>query len=416
MDPDENPAPALHELRILVLHNRDFASSADDGPARRPAMAPGDEGRGETAGADVVNAAQHVARALCARGHFVEVQGVDQQDVAALLGRLSEDPPDLVFNLCESLGGDARNEIVLPSLLDMLHIPYTGTGPLGLGLALHKDRAKEILRGAGVPTPPGVTLPEAGRRAADLRQLRAAGLAYPLMLKPAHEDASVGISAASVVRSDDELCAQLAALRAQHAQPVLCERFIDGRELYVSFIGNDPPRALPMTEIDFSGLPAGEPRVLGYEAKWSPGSALYEGTRSGPAAPLPREVEARVVAAALGAAAALRLRDYGRCDLRLDGDGEPYVIDVNPNCDLSDGAGFSLAARQGGLAYDALIERIAAAALTRSDHARRRAPLVSDPAAAAARAGGAPRARGEGRPVLAGRGELRPGAHRQRAV
>jgi D-alanine-D-alanine ligase len=267
-----------------------------------------------------------------------------------------------------------------------------------------------------VPTPAWVTLPEAGRRAADLRLVRAAGLAYPLMLKPAREDASVGISAASVVEDDEALCAQLAVLRAQHRQPMLCEEYVPGRELYVSLLGNDPAQALPLTEIDFSHLPKGQPRIVCYDAKWTPGTAAYAGTRSGPAGPLSPEVTGRIVAAAQAAAAALGLRDYGRCDVRLGEDGTPYVIDVNPNCDLSDGAGFSLAARQGGLPYDALVERIAAAALHRSEHAGRRAQPLPDPAAAGARADGAPRARVDGRPVLAGRGELRPRADRQRAV
>lgn len=414
MGKQPGPYPArISELRILVLHNRDFdtdqgASAADPDFVSR---------------ADVVNAARDVARALVSRGHFVEVRGVDAGDIGELLRRLQADPPDLVFNLCESLAGEARNEVVVPTLLDLLQIPYTGTGALGLGLALRKDQAKRVLQSVGVPTPAGIVLGADDRELEEeLRQLGQLGLGYPLMVKPAWEDASVGIAAASVVADEAALRQQVARLRQLHPQPLLVEQYIAGRELYVSLLGNRPPRVLPMHEIDFSLMPGGQPHIVCYEAKWNPAAPEYAGTRPRRAGAVPPALQERIEKAARAAFAALGLADYGRCDVRLSERGVPHVIDVNPNCDLSDGAGFSLAARFSGLDYDELVEYIAACALERNRHAHSekrsgRPPLqLLDSSGARGGPGGAGGARIEGRAVLSGGGALRHRAHRQRAL
>jgi D-alanine-D-alanine ligase len=420
-----HPGPPLNdfrELRILVLHNRDFDQDS---------QLKGGHHHSDPefiSRADVVNAARDVARALAARGHFVEIQGTDRDDIPRLLSRLQADRPDLVFNLCESLGGDSRHEVVVPALLDMLGIPYTGSGPLALGVSLRKDRAKDVLRAAGVPTPAAAVLSGTPQRPEDdLQKIRAARLDYPLIVKPTREDASVGICAASVVHDDEALCERVIAMRHAHRQPLLVEQYIVGRELYVSLLGNRPAQALPMHEIDFSLMPSGLPHIVCYEAKWDPGSPKYAGTKPRQAQGLGPQVVRRIEEAARAAFLALDLSDYGRCDVRLSEGGTPYIIDVNPNCDLSDGAGFSLAARFGGLGYDEVIERIAAAALHRSrhDHAESAStpsrsewpPLhVLDPAGAEGGPAGPAGARVEGRAVLPGRGQLRPRTHRQRAL
>ncbi len=409
------PRPEFHELRILVLHNRDFDPAGNGDPEF-------------TSRADVVNAARDVTRALAARGHFVEIQGTDSDDVPPLMARLKADRPDLVFNLCESLGGDSRHEVVIPALLDMLGIPYTGSGPLGLGLSLRKGRAKDVLRAAGVPTPAGVVLPGAPQDPADdLDLVRDGRLGYPLIVKPTREDASVGICAASVVHDDQALCQRVAALRPAHRQPILVEQYVAGRELYVSLLGNDPPEVMPMHEIDFSLMPSGLPHIVCYEAKWDTGSPKYAGTKPRRAEAIAPALQRRIEEAARAAFAALELSDYGRCDIRLSESGTPYIIDVNPNCDLSDGAGYSLAAHFGGLPYDELIDRIAAEALHRNRHecpeydsyaGRGEWPTlhVLDPTGAKNGPASTPGPRLEGRTVLAGRGQLRPRTHRQRAL
>lgn len=393
----------LGELRILLIHNRDF-------PAEGSETAADVQDR-----ADVANVAQRIARTLVARGHFVEVLGVDSEDLGSLLDRIRADRPDLVFNLCESLSSTGRNEIVVPALLDLLGVCYSGSGAMTLGLCVQKHRTKQILRAAGIPSPLGVALPARPRsRFVELEETRALG--YPLFVKLVHEDASVGISQNSVVHTDEQLLRQVDYLRTRYQQPVLVEQYIGGREIYVAMLGNQPRTFLPLWEIDFSKLPAGLPPIVTYEGKWNPSSPECVGTPSVLAMPLSPELEARIVDVARRTFEALEVTDYGRCDIRLAEDGTPYVIDVNPNCDLAEQAGFARASAHIGISYDQMIEQIAHAALERSTHAHvrvldpaaRRPPSPTERPRAALQAGG-----NDGR--LLGRGsDLRPRAHRQR--
>jgi len=397
-------------LCILVLHNRDFAAADDPEFASR---------------ADVENAARDVARALASRGHEVETLPVpcDPLDAVALVADIVARAPDLVFNLCESLGGDARHEAVLPSLFELAGVRYTGSGPLALGTALRKDRTKALLRALAVPTPRAAVSVD-GSLPAELPPL-------PCIVKPAREDASTGIWLKSVVKTPRELAARVAEVHARYRQPVLVEEFIDGRELYVSLVGNgDALTALPMHEVDFSAMPAGAPHIVTYAGKWEPSSQEYKGTRS-VRAEVSDDVAARCAAAARAAFFALELSDYARVDLRLAADGTPYVIDVNPNCDLSDGAGVCRAASFGGLAYPDLIERVVAAAMARYEKAskhvvrdraatkRAAAPAAAEPArdspAPAARSRATASAPDEGRAVHARGGLRRARAPRRRA-
>ncbi len=338
-------------LRITVLHNSDFATSS----------APHDRGDlGHESRADVVQAAADVARALVSRGHRVDTiavaDGAGPRPLVRLLDDLHRSAPDLIFNLCESLAGDSRHEALIAALLDWCGRPYTGSGPLALGLCLRKDMAKQILVAAGIPTPRSVVV--AGELPPSLE------VRFPVIVKPTREDASVGITRDSVVHDRAQLAAQVARLYGALAQPLLVEEYIAGRELYVSLLGG-PPLPLPMHEIDFSTLPAHLPRIVTYDGKWDRASVEYTGTRPTRAVGLSEAVVARCHDVALRSAAALGLQDYARIDLRLTADDEPYVIDVNPNCDLSEGAGFARSAAFGDLPYAETIERICRAALSR---------------------------------------------------
>ncbi|HEX2569931.1 MAG TPA: D-alanine--D-alanine ligase [Polyangia bacterium] len=336
-----------HSLRITVLHNNDFHAFSPD--AHNFASV-----------ADVENAAQGIARALLGRGHAVQVVGLDAAEFLSVVASLAADPPDLVFNLCESLAGETRHEPVLPALLDLVGIPYTGSGPEALSLALRKERCKEILQARGIPTPAAVLL--------DHPAIDEVALPFPLIVKPAWEDASVGIHNDSVVQDRAALAAAVRRTLGELEQPALVEQYVEGREIYVSLLGN-PPEALPMHEIDFTDLPAGLPRIVSYDAKWAPESPECVGTR--PVRCLIDEpARLRVERVARAAFAALELRDYARIDLRLAPDGTPYVIDINPNCDLSDGAGVSRAAGFAGLDYPSLVERVVWTAWERAHHAR----------------------------------------------
>jgi D-alanine-D-alanine ligase len=375
----------------------------------------------------VENAARDVARALAAR-HTVETLAVppDPIEAVGVVAEIVERAPDLVFNLCESLAGDARHEAVLPALFELAGVRYTGSGPLALGTALRKDRTKELLRAHGVTTP-AATLSVDGTVPAALPPL-------PCIVKPAREDASTGIWLRSVCKTAREVKERVAEVWARYRQPVLVEQFIVGRELYVSLIGNGASlEALPMHEVDFSAMPTGAPHIVTYDGKWDPSSQEFKGTRS-VRAEVTDAVRERCAAAARAAFCALELSDYARVDVRLAADGTPYVIDVNPNCDLSDGAGVCRAASFGGLAYPDLIERVVAAAMARyaakekesahvvrdraatnESNARAATDRAARPSAAASRSRTAAPAADEGRPVHARGGLGRARAHRRRA-
>jgi D-alanine-D-alanine ligase len=387
----------LERWNVVIVHNRDFDPTDQDDPAT-------------VSRADVENAARDVARALRGRGHTVEIVSIAAPvggeglpgAVAAGVERAIAHRPDLVFNLCESLAGDARHEGVVPSLLELAGVPYTGSGPVGLGLCLRKDRAKRLLEAYGVPTPAAQVV-----RAA--RDLEAIDLPYPLIVKPSREDASLGIERDSVVRDRAALRRKVGELLVRFRQPILVERFIVGREIYVSLIGDEAdgkPELLGMHEIDFSRLPAALPRIVSYAGKWDTASVDYRATRPVRAVGLDARATAALHGAARAAFVGLELRDYGRVDVRLADDGTPYVIDVNPNCDLSEGAGVCRAAAFFGLAYPDLIERVCTTALKRAkreseDHFHgHRARATQQPrTAAAGRADGAAHAAARSRRV-----------------
>ena len=336
--------------RVLVVHNRDY-EGADADPENR-------------ARADVLSTAEGVMGALERLGYVADLLGVggDLDGLDGVTGRIGSFAPAAVFNLCESIDGIASLEPLLPMLLERAGFAYTGSPPLTLGLAVHKHRAKDVLRGAGVPTPEAalLTTPDVSR----------VSLQFPLIVKPAREDASVGISLQSVVHDRAALERQVTYVLGHYRQPALVERYIEGREIYVSMLGRPEGGAqiLPLYEIDFSEMPAGAPRIVSFDGKWVESSPEFRGTKPVPCTLSP-DLMARLTDAAETAFAAMELRDYARLDVRLSADGTPYVIDVNPNCDLSDGAGFARAASAAGLGYDAMVGRIVELALQRRPHA-----------------------------------------------
>ncbi|HEX7843880.1 MAG TPA: hypothetical protein VF469_40675 [Kofleriaceae bacterium] len=325
--------------RITVLYNTDYDAEAS-----------------ATDVVSVAAGARAVSAALTEGGFQVELVGLHGLEVLGVLDRVRAAAPDLVFNLCESMAGDPRNEPTFVGLLDLFGIPYTGTDLLGLAMCLHKRRTKDILIARGVPTPPY-------RFAADLGALDDPALDeldYPWFVKLAHEDASVGITEDNLVASPAALRRRAAELMREHDQPVLAERYVDGRELNVTLIGNGAElQVLPLHEIDFTAMPADRPRIVSYAAKWDEGHVDYAGTKPVPLRGASPALIADVERVARGAWEALGLRDYGRIDLRVDATGLPWVIDVNPNPDISPDAGVARAARIAGLSYPQLIARLA---------------------------------------------------------
>lgn len=321
-------------MNLTLLHSADAA-----GPPPDPVLA-------------------QIENALVPAGHTVQPLSVTD-DVAALVQALRAAQPDLVINLVESFAGKSAMESGVASLLSLLGLRYTGSSPSSLALAGDKSVTKKVLAFHGIRTPEFATL---YRGAVDW----AGELEFPLIVKPPQEDASLGISTRSVVRDVGELLRTMGEIQTLYQQPVLVEQFIDGREFYVGVIGNQQALALPLVELDFSAMPPDRPRVASYEAKWGDAShAEFAGTRAVFPESLDPELAERIQRVALEAFHALRLRDYGRIDLRVTDDGEIYVIEVNPNCYLEKSGEFARAAARSGLEYDALVERIVELAAAR---------------------------------------------------
>lgn len=293
-------------------------------------------------------------------GHAVASVEVDArvEPVVTTLGRMR---PDLVFNIAESFGGKSALESNVAALLNLMGLRYTGSSPSGLLLAGDKILTKKVLAFHRIRTPRFATV---YRGALDWAE----DLHFPVIVKPPQEDASVGLTSGSVVRSLKELLERMDALQAEFEQPVLVEEFIEGREFYVGVLGNTRAQALPVIELDFSTFPADRPRIASWEAKWGDddgGGAEFEGTKSIFPENLSEELTEALHTAAVDAFHALRLRDYGRIDLRVNDRGEVFVIEANPNCYLEQESEFARAARRGGFEYDALVARIVELAAAR---------------------------------------------------
>jgi len=284
---------------------------------------------------------------LSARGYATRCLSA-QTPVDALMRRLADDDSDLIFNVCESLGGEGSEERQVASMLELLDKRFTGSGSLALMLAGDKSLAKKLFAFHGIRSPDfAIIAPGHIEGAPKLDR-------FPLIVKPIATDASIGIDAGSVVHSVDAMLERVFSIHNEFHTPALVEEFIDGREIYAALLGN-PFDALPPIEWDLSQYGG----IAGTEAKWKDTDTSNEFV----AEDLRNDAELRRVA--IDAAQALLVRDYARVDLRVAGDGTPFVIEVNPNPWLDANAEFSMAARHGSLDYGALIERIVELAMAR---------------------------------------------------
>ncbi len=302
-------------------------------------------------------------------GHVVSTFNI-RDDIDQLLGALVRERPDAVMNLVEFFHDDFAHEHHVAAMFELLGVSYTGARPQALALCQNKPHAKALLVAAGLPTPRGIVVEVGGKVPADL------SLKFPMIVKPAYEDASGGIDAGSVVADRAALEARVAHVLAEHAMPAVVEEYIAGRELHCAVIGNDPPEALPLFEMEFAdavdddGRPL--PKIITYRAKWDPFSRDFYAVDSRcPPEDLEPEVVAYVQDVAIRAYRALGCRDYARVDMRLDElTGEPYVLEVNPNPDLSVGDAFAQCVRASGRTYAEAVAEIVAHAVARGQAAR----------------------------------------------
>jgi D-alanine-D-alanine ligase len=250
--------------------------------------------------------------------------------------------------------------VAVAGILDALGYRYTGGGPGELYIRQDKGLAKKILAFDKILFPDFAVF----SRDADLET--GGNLRMPLFVKPLQNDASIGITGDALVRDATTLMKRVITIHEKFNDSALAEEFIEGREFYVGVLGNRDAQAFPPIEMDFSGLPDGAPRVLDSKAKWAEGSAEYKGTKS-VLADLPDDLKARLQKASLDAYRALRVRDYGRVDLRLTDTGDIYVIEVNANCYLEQSSEFAMAAKAADLDYPALVNKIVELAVERSE-------------------------------------------------
>jgi D-alanine-D-alanine ligase len=297
-----------------------------------------------------------IAEALRALGHEPSLLAIDGRPQT--LTRVARSSADLYVNLVESYGGDDTKEMHFAAFLDLIGKRFTGTAAAGSLLAMDKSIAKKIVRFHELYTPYAAVV-DRGRidHAQDVR--------FPVIVKPANEDASKGIDAGSVVSSIKELMERIAYVHDEFNAPALIEEYIEGREIYAAILGNDKPEALPLVELDLSKLPEGMPHIAGYEVKFDVRTEAYRKTKSAPARDLDEETVERIQQAALTAYQALKLRDYGRIDLRLAENGRVYVIEANPNPWLDQTAEFAMAAKESGRSYTELIGEIVELAMHR---------------------------------------------------
>ncbi len=289
--------------------------------------------------------AEAVASALRQLGHQPVLVPLGAA-LSPFIASLQQEPPDLVFNLCEGFWGESGLEMHVAALLEMLGLEHTGSPALTLGLTQDKALTKDLLSRHQMPTPgyllvaPGEELPTE------------LSLTWPLIVKPYREDASLGITAESVVADDAALARRVAYVHERYQQAALIEEFIDGREFNAAVIGGERLEALPVSEICFhSGLAQ---RIVSYDGKWLEDSLEYTATEPVCPADVTLAEQNVLQQAAQQACRLLGCRDYARVDIRLRA-GVPYILEVNANPDISPGAGLARAAGASGRDYVELI-------------------------------------------------------------
>ncbi len=291
----------------------------------------------------VLESVATVGQVLRSAGH--EVSRVPVSDDLAWFDAVRTGNPALVFNLCEGVGGVSRLEYPVASAIELTGIPCTGASPWTMTICHQKPVLNAVLQSRGLPVP-GWTVPTGQGDLTDAL--------LPAIVKPAAEDASIGIEQTSVVATRDALRQRVHEMRQRH-ELLMVQEYVPGREFNVGFVGDT---VLPISEIDFSEMPSGSWPIVSFAAKWHSESPEYAGTQPVCPAPIDDAMRSRLVDTASAAWRAVGGRGYGRVDLRVDREGQPWVLEVNPNPDLSTDAGLANMARAYGWTYDELVLQI----------------------------------------------------------
>jgi D-alanine-D-alanine ligase len=335
-------SPGRRRPRVLILYNQPVL----------PADHPDAESEHE-----VLFTADAVGAALAAAGYKVDRLGVGREPDALLRG-VRRHRPDVVFNLFEGLADHYETEAHVAGLLEWLGLPFTGCPSRTLSTARNKGLTKHLLQGAGLPT--------AGFFIVEELPVPACTLEWPVIVKPAGQDASVGLDQGSVVSDQQRLEDRVACLLERYGPPVMVEQYIPGREFNVGVIESPRPRALPVSEILFVSQDPGFWPIVTYDAKWKPGSPDYEATPPKYPAEVSPRLRDKVEALAVQAFGLLGCRDYARVDFRVRPSGRPYILEVNPNPDFSPHAGLSGGLQAAGLTHAQFTVELVERALARA--------------------------------------------------
>lgn len=284
-------------------------------------------------------------------GHEVLPLGV-HADLNPIRDTLEEFQPHITFNLLEEFHGVAAYNYSVVSYLELLRKPYTGCNPRGLMLTRDKALTKKVLAYHRVPVPRFSVFP-VGRRARKPSRLQ-----YPLLVKSLMEEASLGIAQASIVHNDEKLAERVSFIHEHVGTDAIAEEYIDGREFYVGVIGNQRLLAYPVWELLFNNLPEGAPRIATYKVKWDLEYQKKIGLRTRAAHDVAPEKSKQIQTLCKRAYRNLGLSGYARMDLRMTPEGKVYVLEANPNPQLSFGEDFSESAAHAGTSYEVLLQKV----------------------------------------------------------
>ena len=332
-------------MKVLVLFDVAYRAAATSGFSPQALK----EEEGKPTEADVLACLQRL-------GHEVETLAVFD-DVVCIVEKLKGFAPDVVFNLTESFHYDRAHEPNIPALLELMRVKYTGTRPDGLILCKDKVLAKKVLAYHRVRVPHFVISPEQR----PLKHLRR--FIYPAFVKPVGEESSDGIAKASFAKSAEEALERARFIHEKFHCDALIEEYIEGRELYLSVMGNRKLTVFPPREIFFHDVPEDVPKFATYKAKWDDSYRKKWGIQNGPANPLPETAQEKLARLARKVYRVLKIGGFGRVDVRFTPTGEIVVIEANPNPSLACEDDFAQAAGAAGVPYDALVQKILDTAL-----------------------------------------------------
>ena len=342
----------MKKEKVLICYNEP-ASIYENYLGKSPAKS---EEKIDLSEKDFLSQVENIEKILKKKFENVSVLSIGK-NIPQALTEMKETSPDVIFNFVEAVEGNANYESYIAGIYEILQLEYTGNKALTLGNCLNKPRTKQVLQSFGVRTPNYYLA--YFKKKIEEKNFK---LNFPVILKLGKEDASIGISEFSVAYDFKSMIKQVNFLFKNYKQDVIIEEYIKGREINAAILGNN---ILPLSEITFKNLPNDLPKIVTYEAKWSAGSVYYKNTVPVCPAKLDEKTKIKIERMALDAFYAMDCRDYARVDFRLSKNNTPYVIEVNPNPDISKDSGFIRSAGAAGISYEEVLYTLAEFALKR---------------------------------------------------